>query len=53
MTLGLDLNSRAELRARDGHRSMSEGGEGRGRVMVIIQIVRKRRKSGERRRIHF
>ena len=51
--LVLDLNSPAELRARDDRQSMSARGKGRGRVSVITEIVRKRRKRGERRSSHF
>lgn len=52
-TLGMDLNPLAELSTRDERRSMSEGGNGRGRVIVITEIVRKRRKSRERRSSHL
>lgn len=48
-----DLYSLAELRARDSRRLMSAGGKGRGRVIVITVIVRKRRNTGERRSSHF
>lgn len=51
--LCLVLNSQAELKARDGHRSASGCGTGRGSVMVIIKIIRNSRKSGERRRSHL
>lgn len=52
ITLGLDLRSLVELRARDDRRSMSVGGKGSSKVSVITEIVR-RRKSGERRSSHF
>lgn len=53
ISLGLDLKPPAELRARDDRRSMSADGKGSGRVSVITEIVRRRRKRGERRSSHF
>lgn len=49
MILGLDLNSPAELRARDDRRSMSVGGKDGGKVIVVTKTMRKRKKRGERR----
>lgn len=49
----LDLNSPAELRTREERRSISTGGEGKGRVTVITEMVRRRMKNGHRRGRYF
>lgn len=53
MSLGLGLSSPVELRARDDLQSMSERGKGRGRVIAITKIARKRRKRGKRKSSPF
>lgn len=53
MILGRGLKSPVELRARENCPLVSESGNGSGKVIVITEIVKKRRKMGEMSSSHF